>query len=268
MALCDYYENLLSRTRENSEIYRINQGSLRHLSTETAELLGIALSYSEASGGRLDPTIGAVSCLWDFHAQEPTLPDKQQISEALSRVDYHRVQLSGSTVTLEQKDILLDLGAVAKGYIADGIKEYLVEQGVTSAVIDLGGNILCIGSRPDGNPFQIGVRQPFTESDSILMEPLQIKDRSVVTSGIYERCFEVDGVLYHHLLDPDTGYPCDNELASVTIISDHSVDGDALSTACYLLGLEKGLSLVREQENVQAIFITKDNEIIYSEQMN
>ena len=268
MNLCDYYENLFSRTRDGSEIYRVNHGTLTEVSDSTAQLLEIALSYSKASNGRFDPTIGAVSSLWDFHAEDPVLPDETQLNLALPKVDYQKVHLAGNQITLEDKGIILDLGAVAKGYIADRIKEYLVQKGVTSAVIDLGGNILCIDSRPDGSPFRVGIRKPFSEDAKTSVESLEITDRSVVTSGIYERSFELDGILYHHLLDPDTGYPCNNQLASVTIISDHSVDGDALSTTCYLLGLEEGLKFVNAQENVQAIFITKDNELYYSDSLS
>ena len=265
MALCDYYEMLFSRTREGSEIYQVNQGTRSQISDPTAELLSIALSYAELSGGRLDPTIGAVSSLWDFHAEEPVLPDAAQLTAALPMVGYEKVSLSDHTVTLAEPGMRLDLGAIAKGYIADRIKDYLVEHKVTSAIIDLGGNVLCIGSRPDGSPFQIGVRQPFADNAVASVASLEIRDRSVVTSGIYERCFELDGVLYHHLLDPKTGFPCSNELASVTIISDCSVDGDALSTTCYLLGLEKGLEFISARDDAQAIFITKDNEIFYSD---
>ena len=160
--------------------------------------------------------------------------------------------------------MMLDLGAVSKGYIADRIKEFLMEKGVESAVIDLGGNVLCIGSRPDGSPFQIGIRQPFAGQNTAAAV-LSINGQSVVTSGIYERCFEEEGVLYHHLLDPNTGMPCENELASVTIISDHSVDGDALSTCCFLLGMEKGMQLIDRLPDVQAVFITREGEIRYSQ---
>lgn len=263
-ALCDYYENLFSRTRNGSEIYQLNQGTLTEVSDETIQLLQTALSYSDASGGRFDPTIGAVSSLWNFHAEKPALPDEKALQNALSLVDYKNIQIHDNTVSFAKKGVLLDLGSIAKGYIADRIKEFLVEQGVTSAILDLGGNILCIGSKPDGAPFQVGIRQPFSDEPTTV-ETLEITDRSVVTSGIYERNFELDGKLYHHLLDPKTGYPCNNELASVTIISEKSADGDALSTSCYLLGLEKGMELIGKYENVEAIFVTKENEIYYSD---
>ena len=261
--LCDEYENLFSRTRETSEIYRINQGLTNQLSPNTEELLEIALSYSRLSGGLFDPSIGPVSSLWDFHAEEPHVPKDEQIQAALPLINAEKIRISNHTITLEE-GMSLDLGAISKGYIADRIKEYLVKQGVKSAVIDLGGNVLCIGNRPDGTPFQIGVREPFQDT-SVAATALSITDQSVVTSGIYERCFTMDGILYHHLLDPHTGYPCENDLASVTIISDHSVDGDALSTCCFLMGKEKGMALIDSLADVRAIFITREGELLYSE---
>lgn len=263
LELCDYYENLFSRTRETSEIYQINQRTKNQLSPETEELLETALSYSRMSGGLFDPSIGPVSSLWDFHAEQPDVPENAKIQAALPLVNAEKVCISDHTVTMDE-GMLLDLGAVSKGYIADRIKDYLVEQGVKSAVIDLGGNVLCIGNRPDGTPFRIGIRQPF-EDTSTAAAVFSITDQSVVTSGIYERCFTKDGILYHHLLDPGTGYPCENELASVTIISDHSVDGDALSTCCFLMGTQKGMELIDSLPDVRAVFITREGELLYSE---
>ena len=167
-------------------------------------------------------------------------------------------------VDFAKEGMQLDLGAVAKGYIADRIKDYLLEQGVESAIIDLGGNILCVGSRPGGDPFRIGLQRPFA-SHSETVATVEITDKSVVSSGIYERYFEEDGVLYHHILNPETGYPYDNGLVSVTIISDESVDGDGLSTSCFALGLEKGMELINSLPDVQAVFITEDGELHFSE---
>lgn len=265
MELCNYYENLLSRTRETSEIYQMNHGTRQEISDETAALLALALSYSEKTDGLFDPTIGPISSLWDFHAEDPKAPQDELIQKALPLVDYRNVTLSGNTVTFRKKGMMLDLGGIAKGYIADRIKDYLTEQGVTSAIINLGGNVLCIGSRPDGTPFQVGIQQPFEEGSSTDITPLQIRDQSVVTSGIYQRYFEADGIFYHHILDPKTGFPCENELASVTIICDQSADGDTLSTSCFLMGLEKGLAYVNDLEDVQAVFITKEGEVFYSD---
>ena len=263
LALCDEYENLFSRTRETSEIYQINQGLTDQLSPETEELLETALSYSRLSGGLFDPSIGPVSSLWDFHAENPSVPKDASLQAALPLINAEKIRISNHKVAMDE-GMILDLGAISKGYIADRIKEFLLDQGVKSAVIDLGGNVLCIGSRPDGSPFQIGIRQPFEDTSSAATV-LSITDQSVVTSGIYERCFTEDGVLYHHLLDPHTGYPCENELASVTIISDDSVDGDALSTCCFLMGTQKGMELIDSLPDVRAIFITREGELLYSE---
>ncbi|NBK93112.1 FAD:protein FMN transferase [bacterium 1XD21-13] len=263
LALCDEYENLFSRTRETSEIHQINQGLTDQLSPETEELLETALSYSRLSGGLFDPSIGPVSSLWDFHAENPSVPEDASLQAALPLINAEKIRISNHKVAMDE-GMILDLGAISKGYIADRIKEFLLDQGVKSAVIDLGGNVLCIGSRPDGSPFQIGIRQPFEDTSSAATV-LSITDQSVVTSGIYERCFTEDGVLYHHLLDPRTGYPCENELASVTIISDDSVDGDALSTCCFLMGTQKGMELIDSLPDVRAIFITQEGELLYSE---
>ena len=179
-------------------------------------------------------------------------------------MDYTKVTLNGNHIRFDSPDMGLDLGAVAKGYIADRIKDFLVEKGIKSGIINLGGNVLCIGGRTDGTPFKIGIQKPFADRSETLCT-VDISDKSVVSSGIYERCFELDGQFYHHILDPSTGYPYDNGLVSVTIISDKSVDGDGLSTTCFALGLEKGLELINSLENVEAIFITENYQIHYSD---
>lgn len=159
---------------------------------------------------------------------------------------------------------MIDLGAIAKGYIADRLKDFLVENQVTSATIDLGGNILCVGDKPDGSAFRIGIRQPFGDQGSPMLV-VPVSGWSVVTSGIYERYFEEDGTLYHHILNPSTGYPCENNLLSVTILSEHSVDGDALSTTCFSLGLSDGMALIDSLDEIYAVFVTDDYNIHYSE---
>ena len=179
-------------------------------------------------------------------------------------MDYRNVHVEGSQVILDSPDTAIDLGAIAKGYIADRIKDYLLENGVNSATINLGGNVLCVGSRPDGTPFKIGLQMPFADRNETIAA-LNIDGLSVVTSGVYERHFELDGVNYHHLLNPEDGYPYQNGLLSVTIVSPLSVDGDALSTSCFSLGLEKGMELAESMDGVYAYFITDDYEIHYSE---
>lgn len=269
MELCDQYEQMFSRTLETSELYRLNHGELAdadgvsHLSPELAELIGRGLEYRQLSGGRFDIAIGPVSSLWDFTSDNPSVPEDSLIQAALPLVDYQDVILDGQELTFQKEGMQLDLGAIAKGYIADRLKNYLLENGVESAVINLGGNVLCVGSRPDGTPFRVGLQRPFADRNETIAT-IEVSDLSVVSSGIYERYFEQDGQLYHHILDPATGYPCENNLVAVTILSEESTDGDGLSTTCFALGLEKGMELIESLENVEAMFITEDNELHYS----
>ena len=158
----------------------------------------------------------------------------------------------------------LDLGAIAKGYIADRLKDYLKEQGVTSATINLGGNVLCIGGHTDGKPFSVGIQKPFAQRNEVLLS-VDVDDLSVVSSGIYERYFESNGTLYHHILNPKTGMPYNNGLTSVSILSSTSVEGDGLSTACFALGLKDGIALLDSLEGVCGVFVDENGELHYSE---
>ena len=271
LALCDKYEKIFRRTRTDSEIYLLNEGKLPQedgyyiLSEECAELIGKGLYYSELSGGAFDITIEPLSSLWDFTSGEKQIPDPQTLVEAQKHVGYEKVELKGNKIRFQEDGMGLELGAIAKGYIADKIKEFLISEGIESAVIDLGGNVLCIGTRPDGEAFRVGIQKPFADRNETVATA-GIRDRSVVSSGIYERYFEKDGTLYHHILNPKSGYPYENGLTAVTILSDESVDGDGLSTVCFALGLEKGMELINSLPDTQAVFITEDGELHYSEQ--
>lgn len=270
MAICKDLESRFSRTMESSEIYRLNHRNegetVFELSSQTADLLEKSLYYCSISDGAFDITIEPVSSLWDFTSGSAVLPAPDQISEAVEKVGAESLLLEKQVLTFLSEETSLDLGAIAKGYIADEIKEYLVESGIKSAVINLGGNVLCIGSKPDGEPFKIGLKRPFgDESETFAIA--MVSDMSVVTSGVYERYFELDGKRYHHILNPETGYPYDNDLISVTILSKSSVDGDGLSTACFSLGLEKGMELIDSLDGVYGCFIDKDYQVYYSEGM-
>lgn len=258
------YENMLSKTIEGSDVWNINHadGQPVTVNNRTAELIGIALKYCAMTDGAFDITIGHVSNLWDFKSERPAVPSEEAIAAAVKTVDYTCVQLNGNTVTLLNPDAEIDLGAIAKGYIADRIVDYLQSQGVSSAIINLGGNVVAMGSK-GGSDWTVGLQDPFGRAQSPVAA-VQLQNKSVVTSGIYERYFIAeDGMFYHHILDPQTGWPVNNELTSVTIISDHSVDGDALSTSCYVLGLEKGLELIQGIDGIEAIFID-DEENAYA----
>lgn len=264
MDMAARYEALLSATREGSDVWRINHSSGEPVTVdpETYELIEKALHYSEISGGLFDPAIGALSSLWDFSGGSDEVPDTADISRCLEHIDPGNIVLAGdkNAIYIKDPDVYIDLGGIAKGYIADRMKESLEEDRVRSAIINLGGNVLTIGEKPDGSAFNVGIRKPFgaaNETSSVI----EVRGRSVVTSGIYERYFRKDGVLYHHILDPRTGYPADTGLYSVTIVSDSSVDGDAFSTICLLMGKDPGTELVESSPGIEAMFITSDQNI-------
>ena len=263
MIKCKEYENLFSRTISGSDIYRINENAPNWVtvSEDTSHLLKEALSYCTLTNGLIDITIAPVKDLWNFSQPElATIPEQTLLSQQLTHVNYQKVELKDKQVRLVDENASLDLGFIAKGYIADRLKDYLISQGVTSAIINLGGNVLTIGSK-NGSPFSVGIQKPF-EDHGVAILSVDSLDSSVVTSGIYERYFSLDDNIYHHILTPTTGFPVENDLLSVTILSKDSVTGDALSTSCLLLGLEKGRELIESLEEVEAIFVTKNYEII------
>ncbi len=261
-AYCEEFENTISKTIETSEISQINnaQGNPVTVSDMTIELLQKGIEYGDLTQGKFDITIAPLSELWDIKNNPGIIPSADEIQEALSHVGYQNIQINGNEVTLLDPNAAIDLGGIAKGYMADRIKDYLVSEGVESALINLGGNILTIGSKPNGSSFILGIQKPFDKQGNPITT-VDSTDNSLVTSGVYERYFELDGERYHHILNVETGYPYDNGLLSVSIISPESVDGDALSTACFALGLEAGTELINSLENIDAIFITEDYEL-------
>lgn len=293
---CSKYEEIFSRTSPDSEVYQINEiaklyeqfpeeesirkkrseknqrefeiredGSLAcPVSEELYELLEKGLYYGKESEGSFDITIAPVSSLWDFTGDNPVVPGAEELKRAVKKVSYQNISLEKGKVVFKEPGMALDLGGIAKGYVADALKSYLKEQGVKSGMINLGGNVLCIGKKPGGEDFRIGIQQPFADrNDTVAL--VQVEDMSVVSSGIYERYFQgEDGTLYHHILNPKTGYSYDNDLMAVTILSGKSVDGDGLSTTCFSMGLEQGMAYVDSLEDVYALFITKDEKLHYS----
>jgi thiamine biosynthesis lipoprotein len=235
--LCEKYEKMLSITIEGSDIWRINhaQGSAVEVSVETIEIIKAGLLYSELSKGMFDITIGRVGTLWDYSG-ESGVPLVADILSALETVDYRQVHIAGNTVQLDNPEAWIDLGAIAKGYIADRLIDFLKEKGVNSAIVDLGGNVVTIGTKPDGSFWLIGVARPFSSRDSLL-GIVETGEASIVSSGVYERQFVENGQLYHHILDPFTGMPVQSNVVSATIVSTCSMSGDALSTIAILFGI-------------------------------
>ena len=205
--ICEKYEQLLSPTINSSEISQINQahGTPVSVSEETADLIKLGKYYGDLSGGKFDITIASASDLWNFHDNaDHSIPDAEQLSEAVTHINYKTIEVNGTTVTMSDPYAKIDLGGIAKGYIADQVKNNLVEEGIEHAYINLGGNILTLGGKTDGSNFRIGIQKPFAE-DGTEMAVLPVSDKSIVSSGNYERYFKKDGKIYHHILDPSTG---------------------------------------------------------------
>ena len=263
MNLCRELEMIFSRTREDSELYQVNHrtSSTVTISDELAEVIDCGLRYYELSEGKLDITIAPVLELWDFKNGMDSLPDEKELKKALERVDASAVHLSGNQLIFDRPDTEIDLGALAKGYAADRLKAYLLEQGAEHALINLGGNVNTLGTRPDGTGWRVGIQKPF-EDRGVTDQVLKVTDQSVVSSGTYERYFELDGKFYHHILDPDTGYPAITGLAQVTIVSQDSLTGDALSTTCLLLGEEKAEKLLAQFPDVEAYLVKQDASMV------
>ena len=257
--LCREYESLLSRTVEGSDIWNINHadGKPTEVDPRTAGLIADALSYSVLTEGRFDISIAAASTLWDFTDHNNDLPDPDALNEAIKHIDYTKIHVSGSTVILDDPEMMIDLGGIAKGFIADQLKDYLVSKGVKNALINLGGNVLVIGDKPDGFPFLIGIQYPFRDEGETIAAAM-LSDSSLVTSGGYERYIENDGRVFHHILDPKTGYGIDSDIVSVSICCSSSMQADALSTCTFLLGYDEGTKLIESQKNVSALIITDD----------
>jgi thiamine biosynthesis lipoprotein len=261
---CGRYERMLSRTVEGSDVWRINHanGEAVEVFDDTMEILLCARKISELSGGAFDVTIAPVSTLWDFTSGTAVLPDAEEIARAAELVDQTRMELDGNTVRLPA-GMMIDLGGIAKGYIADRVKAYLEDCGVKHAILSFGGNIVGIGVKPDGKEWKVGI-QDIDKKTGEYMLVARNTGGSTVTSGIYERGFDLDGVRYHHLLSAETGWPVQNELASVTIFSESSMEGDALSTAAFVLGTEEGLKLIESLDGIEAVLIARDRSVLYS----
>lgn len=257
-------ERLWSVTDAHSEIYAVNHAGGRPVtvSRETADILAFALDMARKTDGALEPTIYPVLRAWGFTTGENRIPPDDEIRELLGRVGYDKVMQDGNTVRLSD-GMMLDLGAVGKGYAGDAAVELLKENGITSALLDIGGNIQAIGGRPDGNDWRIGIRDPFGEGN---VGVLRMRDMAVVTSGSYERYFVgEDGRQYGHIIDPSTGCPAESGLASVVVIAREGRLCDALSTSLFIMGPDKAADYWRQNSGFEMLLITESGEIHLTE---
>lgn len=254
-SMCERFEQLFSRTIASSDVGRINSaaGAVVDVDLETASLVSQALSYCEASDGLFDITIGAVSELWDF--TEGVVPTDDAIAAALPHVGWQRVEVGDNTVRLADPHARIDLGGIAKGYIADRLLDHFAKKGVTCAFVNLGGNVAVMGTKPDGSPWSIGVRNPEDEGGSSVIAKISSEGGSLVTSGLYERSFERDGRRYWHILDPRTGYPVQSDLVSASVYSKRSIDGDGLTKPLFMLDEDDALRFIEQRDGLQALLV-------------
>ena len=258
-------ESILSINENGTLVDKINENagiSPVKVDDDTFTIIKKGIEYSNLTNGLFDISIGPLVKLWSIGLPEAKVPTLEEINEKLPLINYNDIEINEDekTVFLKRKGMMIDLGGIAKGYTADIISNILTEEGVKSAIINLGGNVYTHGTKVNGTNWNIGIQNPFSDRGDIV-GTISISNKSIVTSGIYERYIDQDGVKYHHILNPKTGYPYDNEIAGITIISDNSVDGDALSTSVFAMGLDNGLEFINTLNGIDAIFVTKNNKV-------
>lgn len=258
-------ENKMSVFKTESEISIINKNAgieMQKVSEDTYYVINKAKSYCNLSDGAFDVTIRPIVGLWKIGSEKPQFPDKNEIKEKLKLVNYKNILLNDEkhTIGLKYKNQAIDVGGIAKGYAADEVKRIFVKNGVKSAIINLGGNIVVLGSKSQDTPWKVGIQDPLKQRGGFAAT-ISAVNKSIVTSGNYERYFEAEGKKYHHIIDPRTGFPSESEIISVSVISDLSIDGDGLSTGLYIMGINKAYSLIEALEGVDAVFITSDKKI-------
>ena len=256
-------ETLFSVTDEKGELFALNRDGKAALSAETAELLAKASALSERTGGAFDPTVYPLVSAWGFTADEQRVPSQDELSALLPSVGVEHLRLSGTDAVLTD-GAQLDLGGIAKGYTAQKCLSYLESDGVQTAMVSLGGNVQTLGTKPDGSAWVIGIADPNEPSEAVATLTFT-GSMALVTSGGYQRYFEIDGVRYHHILDPETGLPADSGLSSVTVITSDGTTADALSTALFVMGLEEGTEFWRGSDDFEAVFITQEGNILATE---
>ena len=258
-------DSLLSIGNDSSDISRLNREKTAVLSPDAASLLGSALDLARDTQGVFDPTVYPLVKLWGFYDKDYHVPSRQELSQALDLVDYQEVSLGEDGQASLGPGQQIDLGGIGKGFTSQRVTELLRDAGITSAMVSLGGNIQCLGAKPDGSPWNIGIRDPFGED---VYAAVRVTDKAVITSGGYERYFKDPdtGNIYRHILDPRTGFPAEKGLSSVTVITSDGTLGDGLSTALYIMGLEDATAYWQaHREAFEAVFITDDGTLYATE---
>lgn len=264
-ALCARYELLLSRFNPDSQLFTLNAatGKWIEVGEELANVLRAALGYCERTGGLFDITMGGVCRLWDF--KRGVVPDDAAIAQALAHVDWRSVQVKGTRARIADSQATIDLGGMAKGYIADKVIDLLKRRGATSGVINLGGNVACLGGKPDGSAWNVGLRAPVPSGGSLQaasFASVSVRGKSIVTSGAYERAFVRNGRVLHHILDPRTGKPAETDVLSATVIADKSIDADGYTTALIVMGANEALTFAEQTPGIEAILLTTNARLL------
>lgn len=257
-------ELIFSTNMQDSVLEKIHINAGKSAVDVPDELYGVlekALFFAEKTGGAFNPAIGPLVKLWNIGTEDACLPPAEDLKEALNIVDYKNIELKDGTVFLRKKGMRLDLGGIAKGFAADYTKSFLLTCGIKKAVIDFGGNVLVMDTKPDGSLWKVGLKNPVIGEPKSAAAYIDVSGKTVVTSGNYERFFEKEGVIYHHILSAQTGYPVKNNLRAVTVIGENSMEADALSTSFFVMGLEKSLQLIKDFPEVSAVFFLEDNSI-------
>ncbi|MFN2362741.1 MAG: FAD:protein FMN transferase [Halarsenatibacteraceae bacterium] len=264
--------NIYDEDSNVSQINRVAGEGPVELENHTFTILEKGLEYAELSEGAFDPSIGALIKLWGWGSEDgPSVPGEEEIEATLPVVNYQDILIDSEAQTVEfnQSEMLIDLGAIAKGYAGELATDYLEDAGIETAFVNLGGNIVLLGEKPDGTPWRIGVQDPRSDRGELMGLIVADSDYfdnrlSISTSGDYERYFEEDGERYHHIVSPFTGYSVDNGIASTTIVASDAVMADALSTGVFVLGLEDGLELAENVADFEVIFVTDNREVYLS----
>lgn len=264
MHQCQFYNDLLSKTVEGSDVWRINHagGKPVLVSNDTITILKTAAEISDASGGAFNIAVGCAVNLWRFTSGEAKVPDKESLRISVSNTDYSKIKLDGNSVTVPA-GMQIDLGGIAKGYIADRIADFLREREIFHALLNFGGNVVALGNKFDGTPWTVGLQSPFEENGKKCWAAVHCSDECVVTSGIYERGFCSDETWYHHIIDARTGYPVQNDVVCVTVCAKKSLLADGLTTALFVLGAKEGMELAR-RFRVQAVYLERGGKISYT----
>ncbi|WP_099190800.1 FAD:protein FMN transferase [Tepidibacter mesophilus] len=258
-------EQKMSTNIEDSEIVIVNKNAGKQsvkVSDETMYVAKKAFEYSNITNGRFNLTVYPLVSIWGIGTENARVPSQREIDQAISNIDYNDIVFdeAKNTIYLKRENQGIDLGAIAKGYVGDEIKKIFIENDIKSAFVNLGGNVMAYETKVDGSKWRIGIQNPLDTRGEYL-GVVSVENKSIVTSGNYERYFEKDGKRYHHILDAKTGYPADNELIGTSIITESGIDADALSTSVYLMGLDEGRKLIESLDRVEAIFVTKDKKV-------